>query len=124
MSGKRAGQPEVAFGDKILDIVARSKYVGKMLITDYIKEDLSARLRSGQTLPTPLTIDAISEHYNVSFSPVRTAIAELIDEGLVVKGANRRLIAVPQNRRAARSAKSVRRLNCRRIRLRPSPATL
>jgi DNA-binding GntR family transcriptional regulator len=108
VSGKRAGQPEVAFGDKILDIVARSKYVGKMLITDYIKEDLSARLRSGQTLPTPLTIDAISEHYNVSFSPVRTAIAELIDEGLVVKGANRRLIAVPQNRRAARSAKSVK----------------
>lgn len=67
-----------------------------MQITAYIKEDLSARLKSGQDLPSQLTIDALSEHYNVSFSPVRTALAELIDEGLVVKGPNRRLIAVPQ----------------------------
>ncbi len=77
-----------------------------MLITTYIKDDLTARLRSGQALPTQLTIDALSEHYNVSFSPVRTAIAELIDEGLVVKGPNRRLIVVPQPKRAARSIKS------------------
>ena len=67
-----------------------------MRMTTYIKEDLSARLKSGQNLPAQLTIDALSEHYKVSFSPVRTAIAELIDEGLVVKGPNRRLIAVPQ----------------------------
>jgi len=76
-----------------------------MLMTTYIKEDISARLRTGQALPTSLTIDALSEHYNVSFSPVRTAIAELIDEGLVVKGPNRRLIAVPQAKRAARFVK-------------------
>jgi DNA-binding GntR family transcriptional regulator len=76
-----------------------------MLMTTYIKEDLSARLRTGQALPTPLTIDALSEHYQVSFSPVRTAIAELIDEGLVVKGPNRRLLAVPQAKRPTRSIK-------------------
>jgi DNA-binding GntR family transcriptional regulator len=64
-----------------------------MEITNYIKEDLSARLRSGQELPVALTIDALSEHYQVSFTPVRTAIAELINEGLVIKGPNRRLIA-------------------------------
>lgn len=67
-----------------------------MQITTYIKDDLSARLRSGRELPAPLTIDALSEHYKVSFSPVRMAIAELIDEGLVIKGPNRRLSAVPQ----------------------------
>ncbi len=73
-----------------------------MQITAYIRDDLSARLRSGQELPAPLTIDALSEHYQVSFSPVRTAIAELIDEGLVVKGPNRRLIVVPQARSRTR----------------------
>lgn len=78
------------------------------MITAYIKDDLAARLRSGQELPASLTIDGLSEHYNVSFSPVRAAIAELIDEGLVVKGPNRRLIAVPQGKRAVRSAKTVK----------------
>src|SRR6266481_913868 len=69
-----------------------------MLITTYIKGDLSARLKSGQELPAPLTIGALAEHYNVSFTPVRSAMAELIDEGLLKKGPNRRLMAVsPQN---------------------------
>lgn len=69
-----------------------------MLITTYIKGDLSARLKSGQELPTPLTIGALAEHYKVSFTPVRSAMAELIDEGLLKKGPNRRLVAVsPRN---------------------------
>ncbi|MBI1347781.1 FCD domain-containing protein [bacterium] len=76
-----------------------------MMIATFIKDDLATRLRSGQDLPAPLTIDALSDHYQVSFSPVRTAIAELIDEGLVIKGPNRRLMAVPQNKRGTRSAK-------------------
>lgn len=69
-----------------------------MPITTYIKGDLSARLKSGQELPAPLTIGALAEHYNVSHTPVRSAMAELIDEGLLKKGPNRRLVAVsPQN---------------------------
>jgi DNA-binding GntR family transcriptional regulator len=72
-----------------------------MLITTYIKGDLSARLKSGQELPTTLTIGALAEHYNVSFTPVRSAMAELIDEGLLKKGPNRRLLAVsPRHARA------------------------
>lgn len=63
-----------------------------MLITKYIKGDLSARLRSGQELPTQLTIGALAEHYNVSHTPVRSATAELIDEGLLKKAPNRRLV--------------------------------
>jgi DNA-binding GntR family transcriptional regulator len=69
-----------------------------MSITTYIKGDLSARLKSGQELPTPLTIEALAEHYKVSFTPVRSAMAELIKEGLLKKGRNRRLIAIsPRN---------------------------
>lgn len=97
---RRGRRGTLSFVANVFDIVASSKYGGFMQITTYIKEDLSARLKSGQALPAPLTIDALSEHYNVSFSPVRTAIAELIDEGLVVKGPNRRLVAVRQRKGA------------------------
>lgn len=74
-----------------------------MLITNYIKGDLSARLKSGRELPTSLTIGALAEHYNVSFTPVRSAMAELIDEGLLKKGPNRRLMAVSPRNAAART---------------------
>ncbi|WP_437193617.1 FCD domain-containing protein [Planctomicrobium sp. SH527] len=64
-----------------------------MSIATYIKNDLSVRLQTGQELPPQLTLDSLAEMYQVSFTPVRTAIAELIHEGLLEKGANRRLIA-------------------------------
>lgn len=64
-----------------------------MSIANYIKEDLAARMKSGHELPVELTIDSLAEHYNVSFTPVRTALAELINEGLLEKGPNRRLTA-------------------------------
>lgn len=64
-----------------------------MSIASYIKEDLAARMKSGHELPVELTIDSLAEHYNVSFTPVRTALAELINEGLLEKGPNRRLTA-------------------------------
>jgi len=60
-------------------------------MTDYIRSDLAVRLRSGLEIPEPLTIDSVAEWYKVSFTPVRTAIAGLIDEGLLVKAPNRRL---------------------------------
>lgn len=62
-----------------------------MSIANYIKDDLAARLRSGKALPMPLTLGSLAGHYQVSFTPVRTAIAELLEEGLLKKGANRRL---------------------------------
>lgn len=64
-----------------------------MSIASYIKNDLAARLLSGRELPVQLTFDSLAEHYQVSYSPVRTAVAELIDEGLLEKGLNRRLRA-------------------------------
>jgi len=43
-------------------------------------------------LPAQLTLKSLSAHYQVSFSPVRIALAELVDEGLLSKGTNRRLV--------------------------------
>ncbi len=75
-------------------------YDAEMSITTYIYEDLKARLNSGREIPTALTLEALSEHYDVSFSPVRNALKRLIDEGLVTKGKNRRLSATtPFNKR-------------------------
>jgi DNA-binding GntR family transcriptional regulator len=62
-----------------------------MLLTAYIKEDLAARLKSGRPLPAQLTIDSLADYYQVSFTPVRTAVAELIAQGLLEKRPNRRL---------------------------------
>ncbi len=64
-----------------------------MSITEYIKDDLSIRLKTGRALPDHLTLDSLAEMYNVSFTPVRAAVAELIHEGLLAKGPNRRLVA-------------------------------
>ncbi|QDT41486.1 putative HTH-type transcriptional regulator YjjM [Gimesia alba] len=63
-----------------------------MSLKNYIKNDLEVRLRNGQELPAQLTLESLAEHYEVSFSPVRTALAELVEEGLLQKGANRRLV--------------------------------
>jgi DNA-binding GntR family transcriptional regulator len=64
-----------------------------MSIAAYIKDDLAARLKSDRKLPIQLTLVSLAEHYQVSFTPVRTAVAELIGEGLLEKGANHRLRA-------------------------------
>lgn len=64
-----------------------------MSMASYIREDLAARLNAGHDLPAPLTLDSLAEYYQVSFTPVRTAIAKLIEQGLLEKGPNRRLIA-------------------------------
>lgn len=67
-----------------------------MSLKNYIKNDLEVRLRSGQELPAQLTLKSLSAHYQVSFSPVRIALAELVEEGLLSKGTNRRLVLNPE----------------------------
>jgi DNA-binding GntR family transcriptional regulator len=62
-----------------------------MHIADYIKSDLTARLKSDADLPFRLTTESLAEHYGVSFTPVRKVLAQLIHEGLLRKGENRRL---------------------------------
>jgi DNA-binding GntR family transcriptional regulator len=69
-----------------------------MSIAEFVKQDLRARLLSGQQPPADLKLEALAEHYEVSFTPVRTAIAELVAEGVLLKGSNRRLLpGPPQN---------------------------
>lgn len=60
-------------------------------IATFIKEDLKARLRAGDGLPEKLTLAALSDHYQVSFTPVRQALQELIGEQVLCKGANGRM---------------------------------
>jgi DNA-binding GntR family transcriptional regulator len=75
-----------------------------MSIASYIKDDLATRLKSGGDLSTPLTLNSLAEYYDVSFTPVRAAVSELIDEGLLSKGPNRRLIpAQPVSRHRGQS---------------------
>ncbi len=85
----------------ILSIVANVKYYTRMTITAHIRDDLRFRVQAGGDLPTPLTLESIAKLYGVSFTPVRTAVAELIEDGLIKNGGNRRLIlqAPPKNGR-------------------------
>ena len=62
-----------------------------MSLAEYIKQDLKARLKSGRQLPANLTLESLAEHYDVSFTPVRSAVIELVAEGWLHKGPNRRL---------------------------------
>ncbi len=77
-----------------------------MSITQFIKQDLSARLRSEQELPVQLTLGSLSDFYQVSFTPVRIAVSELIEEGLLEKGANRRLVPCGNNSLKKQSEKA------------------
>ena len=70
-----------------------------MTIATYIKDDLAAQLNSGRELPVQLTLDSLAGHYNVSLTPVRTAVAELIEEGLLQRGENHRLAATAPRRK-------------------------
>lgn len=57
----------------------------------FINEDLKARLRAGDGLPEKLTLAALADHYQVSFTPVRQALQELIDEQVLRKEPNGRM---------------------------------
>ncbi len=74
-----------------------------MSIASYIKNDLAAQLESGREVPVQLTLDSLAGHYNVSLTPVRTAVAELIDEGLLEKGPNHRLTTTAPRRKTAQT---------------------
>ncbi|WP_193192617.1 GntR family transcriptional regulator [Microbulbifer taiwanensis] len=66
-----------------------------MTITEFIKTDVKAALQAQGKLPYKLTLGAMSEHYKVSLTPVRHAIDELVDEGVIRRKDNGRLELVP-----------------------------
>ena len=73
-----------------------------MRISDYVKRDLEFRIRSGSELPEKLTLGAIAEMYEVSATPVRLALEELVAEKLIIKQENGRLkLNAPRRKRRA-----------------------
>ena len=64
-----------------------------MKLASRIANDLEAQLAEN-SIPFPLTIDGISNHYGVSYTPIREALSGLIENGLLRKKSNGRLEAV------------------------------
>jgi DNA-binding GntR family transcriptional regulator len=62
-----------------------------MSIAAYIKQDLIANIRSGKIDAERLTLDALSQRYQVSTRPIRTAVQDLIGEKYLEKGEDGRL---------------------------------
>ncbi len=51
----------------------------------------------------PLTINALAKHYEVSFTPVRTALEQLAEQGLLTKMPNGRLARIEPSEKGATS---------------------
>jgi len=64
-----------------------------MTLKQYIKEDLTARILAGDEAPSSLTLERLSARYNVSVTPVREAVSELLAEGILQRDGSRRLTA-------------------------------
>lgn len=62
-----------------------------LTLTNYIKADLIARLSRAELTPELLTLAALSDHYQVSVTPIYHAINELIEAGYLYREKNRRL---------------------------------
>ncbi|HEX7901834.1 MAG TPA: GntR family transcriptional regulator [Planctomycetota bacterium] len=62
-----------------------------MTIAAYIREDLKARILSGNDVPDCLTLRDLSSKYGVSLTPVRQAVEDLIEQRLLRKEPNGRL---------------------------------
>ena len=74
-----------------------------MSLVTRIKNEIGSRLERSEDLQIPLTVQGLSEHYGVSYTPVRKAIRELIGVGLIRKKSNGRLEAIPPNKRTKKS---------------------
>ncbi|MCA9018168.1 MAG: GntR family transcriptional regulator, partial [Planctomycetaceae bacterium] len=62
-----------------------------LTLTNYIKADLISRLSRAELPPESLTLAALSDHYQVSVTPIYHAINELIEAGYLYREKNRRL---------------------------------
>jgi DNA-binding GntR family transcriptional regulator len=62
-----------------------------MTLAEMVFDDLAARIESGEDPPCKLTFSALSKHYQVSLTPVRSAIKELVSEGYLIALDNGRL---------------------------------
>lgn len=72
-------------------------------LTDFVEQDLKARLLSGKELPAKLTLAGISEHYGVSMTPARIAVGNLIEEGVLEKLDNGQLESRAKPKRSVKT---------------------
>ncbi len=80
--------------------------------TGYIRSDLKSRILSEGKGPCKLTLSSLSQYYEVSFTPVRRAVEQLIREGVLLKRGNGRLeIRSVQGKSARKTAKAKRPLD-------------
>lgn len=66
-----------------------------MNLSDYIASDLEAKLRRGELSLADLTLARLGKRYQVSFTPVRRALDDLVQRGLLVRGENGRVSIQP-----------------------------
>lgn len=62
-----------------------------MTLSSFIRDDLASRIQCGEIVDGDLTLESISQRYDVSLTPVRAAVSELIANGVLAKDENRRL---------------------------------
>jgi DNA-binding GntR family transcriptional regulator len=74
-----------------------------MSLVDHIKNEIGSRLERSEDLQIPLTVQGLSERYGVSYTPVRKAIGELIEVGLIRKKSNGRLEAITPKKHSKKS---------------------
>jgi DNA-binding GntR family transcriptional regulator len=67
-----------------------------MSIQQYIEDDLEQKILSGKNIPEKLTLEFLSQHYQVSTRPVRLALKSLLDKKILLKQDNARLFANPK----------------------------
>jgi DNA-binding GntR family transcriptional regulator len=76
-----------------------------MKLAERIFEDLCTRIESGNPPPCKLTFSALSDHYGVSLTPVRTAVKQLVAQGYLATLDNGRMQVsdtLPQKQRTKR----------------------
>ena len=63
----------------------------QMTLSQYIQRDIQRHIEAGEQAPCRMTIAALSDHYNVSLTPVRAAIEQLVQQEYLEKLENGRL---------------------------------
>ncbi len=76
-------------------------------LTSYISQDLENRIMSGELETGDLSLVTLAEHYKVSITPLRAAIKELVQKGIIIKLPNRRLQAHARKGRRVEPRKAV-----------------
>lgn len=76
-----------------------TKMTTKPSLADYIYSDLAIHIADHGEAPTKLTLSSLAAHYNVSLSPVRSAVERLVADTFLVNLANGRIAVGPRRTR-------------------------